>query len=63
MTLPATDPRPAFAHASEAELARILDEAERLTARYATQPSEQVDSLAEWVASALRNSTPQGSAP
>jgi hypoxanthine phosphoribosyltransferase len=25
VTLPATDPRPAFAHASEAELARILD--------------------------------------
>jgi vacuolar-type H+-ATPase subunit E/Vma4 len=45
------------------ELARIRDEAERLTARYATQSSEQVESLAEWVASALRGSTPQGSAP
>jgi len=45
------------------ELTRLRDEAERLTTRYATQSPEQLESLAEWVASALRGPTPQGSAP
>jgi vacuolar-type H+-ATPase subunit E/Vma4 len=43
------------------ELTRIRDEAARLTARYATQSPQQVESLAEWVASALRGPMPQGS--
>jgi vacuolar-type H+-ATPase subunit E/Vma4 len=41
------------------ELTRVRDEAERLTARYAMQSPEQVESLAQWVASALRGPPPE----
>lgn len=45
------------------ELTRLRDEAERLTARYATQSPEQVECLAQWVASALRGPLPEDIAP
>ena len=45
------------------ELTRLRDEAERLTARYATQSPEQVEYLAQWVASALRGPLPEDFAP
>jgi vacuolar-type H+-ATPase subunit E/Vma4 len=43
----------------DGELTRLRDEAERLTTRYATQPPEQVESLAQWVARALRGAPPE----
>ena len=45
------------------ELTRLREEAERLTTRYATQSPERVESLAQWVASALRGPPPEDFAP
>jgi septal ring factor EnvC (AmiA/AmiB activator) len=45
------------------ELTRIRDEAERLTAHYATQSPEQVEALAVWVASSLHGPTAREAAP
>jgi hypothetical protein len=45
------------------ELTRLRDEADRLTARYAAYLPEQIEALAEWVASELLGSTARGTAP
>ena len=47
----------------DSELTRLRDDAERLTARYAMQSPEQIESLAQWVASALRGPPPEDFAP
>jgi len=47
----------------ERELTRIREEAERASARYATQSPEQVEALAGWVASTLRGPTAREAAP
>ena len=45
------------------ELARIRDEADRVTAHYAAHSPEQLEALAGWVASELRGPTTRGAAP
>lgn len=47
----------------DSELTRLRDEAERLTACYAMQSPEQVEALAQWVASALRGPPLEDFAP
>jgi vacuolar-type H+-ATPase subunit H len=45
------------------ELARIRDEADRLTAHYAGQSAEQVEALAAWVADQLRGPAARRNVP